>query len=65
MTQVPYAVQSDGSIVLQKDATIIIFGDAGSELGELPVSLNAKIENGILEGSINITWSGIPINVDL
>ena len=65
VTQVPYAVQSDGSIVLQKDATIIIFGDAGSKRGELPVRLNAKIENGILEGSINITWSGKPINVDL
>ena len=65
VTQVPYAVQSDGSIVLQKDATIIIFGDAGSELGELPVSLNAKIENGILEGSIDITWMEMPIKVDL
>lgn len=65
VTQVPYTVQSDGSIVLQKDATIIIFGDAGSELGELPVSLNAKIENGVLAGSIDITWMEMPINVDL
>lgn len=65
VTQVPYNIQEDGSVLLQKDAIITIFGDAGITLGELPVNLEAKIENGVLNGTINITWERKPIKVDL
>lgn len=65
VTQVPYNIQEDGSVLLQKDAIITIFGDAGITLGKLPVNLEAKIENGVLNGTINITWEGMPIKVDL
>lgn len=65
VTDVPYVPATDGSVTLHKEQTIVIFGDAGAALGNLPVVLNGNIVNGELTATIDILWESIPIQVNV
>lgn len=65
VTDVPYVPATDGSVTLYKEQTIVIFGAAGTSLGELPVTLTGEIVDGELTATIDIEWSGIPIQVSV
>lgn len=55
------SIDKDGNI--SKTDNIRIFGDAGNELGNLPLELNGQIAENELSCTLNITWNGMPIVV--
>lgn len=54
-------IDAEGNIA--KTDNIRIFGDAGNELGDLPLELNGQITENELSCTLNITWMGAPIVV--
>lgn len=54
-------IDAEGNIA--KTDNIRIFGDAGNDLGDLPLELNGQIVENELSCTLNITWSGMPIVV--
>ena len=54
-------IDAEGNIA--KTDNIRIFGDAGNELGDLPLELNGQIVENELSCTLNITWNGMPIVV--
>lgn len=65
LTDVDCQEEADGSITLHKEQTIRVFGDAGNMLGDLPVVLNGTLKDGKLNADLSITWSGVPISVNV
>ncbi len=65
LTDVDCQEEADGSITLHKEQTIRVFGDAGNTLGDLPVVLNGTLKDGKLNADLSITWSGVPISVNV
>ena len=65
LTDVECQEEADGSITLHKEQTIRVFGDAGNTLGDLPVVLNGTLKDGKLNADLSITWSGVPISVNV
>lgn len=57
VTDVPYVTNEDGSVDLNKTQTIIIFGQKGAGLGELPITLTGKVKDGLLSATISIVWT--------
>lgn len=65
LTDVDCQEEADGSITLHKEQTIRVFGDAGNTLGDLPVVLNGTLKDDKLNADLSITWSGVPISVNV
>ncbi len=57
------AISPDGSI--SKTDNITIFGEMGAMLGILPLELTGKLSNGELSATLNITWEGMDITVNV
>lgn len=57
------AISPDGSI--SKTDNITIFGEMGAMLGILPLELTGKLSNGELSATLNITWEGMAITVNV
>lgn len=56
VTDVAYGEPVNGVVNFSKEQTIKIFGAMGMFLGDLPVTLTGKVENGEMTAQINITW---------
>ena len=69
VTDVAYGEPENGVVNFSKEQTIKIFGAVGEALGELPVTLTGKVENGEMTARINITWNAdgtdLPIVVNV
>ena len=58
------AITADGHI--SKTDNITIFGEVGTQVvGVIPLELTGKISQGNLSAQLSITWSEIPITVDV
>lgn len=57
VTDVAYGEPVNGVVNFSKVQTINIFGAMGMALGDLPVTLTGKVENGEMTAQINITWN--------
>lgn len=57
VTDVAYGEPVNGVVNFYKEQTINIFGAVGMALGDLPVTLTGKVENGEMTAQINITWN--------
>lgn len=57
VTDVAYGEPVNGVVNFSQKQTINIFGAMGMLLGDLPVTLTGKVENGEMTAQINITWN--------
>lgn len=57
VTDVAYGKPVNGVVNFSKEQTINIFGAMGMDLGDLPVTLTGKVENGEMTAQINIIWN--------
>lgn len=57
VTDVAYGEPVNGVVNFSKEQTINIFGAVGMALGDLPVTLTGKVENGEMTAQINIIWN--------
>ena len=57
VTDVAYGEPVNGVVNFTKEQTINIFGAMGMALGDLPVTLTGKVENGEMTAQINIMWN--------
>lgn len=57
VTDVAYGEPVNGVVNFSKEQTINIFGAMGMALGDLPVTLTGKVENGEMTAQINIIWN--------
>lgn len=57
VTDVAYGEPVNGVVNFSQKQTINIFGAMGMLLGDLPVTLTGKVENGEMTAQINIIWN--------